>query len=310
MAFTFDYFSPSDASQYAFFRIPKMLITDSRFRCISMEAKLLYGILLDRVSLSVDHGWVDEKNHVYIIYTIEQVMSDMNCSNRKAIGLLKELEQKLGLIEKKRQGLGKPNLLYVKNFFTVCEETADPEVINGHFSECNSVISGNDEEALQDMTKGHGIKTDTTKTDSTKTDLILSDMDADEAEYREIHEYLKESLGIEAKIHDTPYRKDTILGILDLLTDICCTKKKVLYICGEARPASIVKSRLMKLNSGHLEYVLKCLDENKTQVKNIRQYMLAILYNAPTTIGPFHRAWANHDMDSGRYYQGGDNDNE
>lgn len=211
MAFTFDYFSPSDASQYAFFRIPKMLITDSRFRCISMEAKLLYGILLDRVSLSVDHGWVDEKNHVYIIYTIEQVMSDMNCSNRKAIGLLKEL---------------------------------------------------------------------------------------------------KESLGIEAKIHDTPYRKDTILGILDLLTDICCTKKKVLYICGEARPASIVKSRLMKLNSGHLEYVLKCLDENKTQVKNIRQYMLAILYNAPTTIGPFHRAWANHDMDSGRYYQGGDNDNE
>ena len=310
MTMTFDYFSPNEAGQYAFFRIPKMLISDSRFRCISMEAKLLYGILLDRVSLSVDHGWVDEQNHVYIIYTIEQVMSDMDCSNRKAIGLLKELEKKAGLIEKKRQGLGRPNLIYVKNFFTACEERSDQEVTESHFSECKKVIPEDDESTFQDMTKGHGIKTDNTKTEMTKTDLILSDeMDADEEEYREIREYLSESLGVEAKIMDEPYQKETVLGILDLLADTCSTKKKVVCICGEAKPAAVVKSRLMKLNAGHLEYVLKCLEENKSQVRNMRQYLLAVLYNAPTTIGPFYQAWVNYDMASGRFYQGG-SDNE
>lgn len=122
MAMAFEYFSPAEAEQYAFYRIPKLLISDDRFRCISTEAKLLYGILLDRVSLSLKNGWVDEENHVYIIFTIEQVMEDMNCSNKKAIAILKELETKVPLIEKKRQGLGKPNLIYVKNFFCQCKD--------------------------------------------------------------------------------------------------------------------------------------------------------------------------------------------
>ena len=104
MALAFEYFSPAEAEQYAFYRIPKMLISDERFRCISTEAKLLYGILLDRVFLSLKNGWVDEQNHVYIIYTIEQTMADMNCSNKKAISILKELENKVPLIEKKTPG--------------------------------------------------------------------------------------------------------------------------------------------------------------------------------------------------------------
>ena len=114
----FDYFTPGEAEQYAFYRVPKLLSTGEQFRTLSMEAKLLYGILLDRVSLSLRHGWVDEQNHVYIIYTIEQIMNEMNCSNKKAVTMLSELEKKVALIEKKRQGLGKPNLIYVKNFFT------------------------------------------------------------------------------------------------------------------------------------------------------------------------------------------------
>ena len=72
----FDYFTPGEAEQYAFYRVPKLLITGEQFRTLSMEAKLLYGILLDRVSLSLRNGWVDEQNHVYIIYTIEQIMQE------------------------------------------------------------------------------------------------------------------------------------------------------------------------------------------------------------------------------------------
>lgn len=115
---TYDYFTPGEAEQYTFYRIPKLLITGEQFRNLSIEAKLLYGILLDRVSLSLRNGWVDENNHVYIIYTIEQIMEEMNCSNKKAVTMLSELEKKVSLVEKKRQGLGKPNLIYVKNFFT------------------------------------------------------------------------------------------------------------------------------------------------------------------------------------------------
>ena len=115
----FDYFYGAQAEQFAFYRVPKVLFTNDRFKYLSAEAKTLYGILLDRVPLSAKNGWIDEQGRVYIICTIEEIMADMNCGNKKAIQLLSDLEEKVGLIERKRQGLGKPNLIYVKNFISV-----------------------------------------------------------------------------------------------------------------------------------------------------------------------------------------------
>lgn len=115
----FDYFYGAQAEQFAFYRVPKVLFTNDRFKYLSAEAKTLYGILLDRVPLSAKNGWIDEQGRVYIICTIEEIMADMNCGNKKAIQLLSDLEDKVGLIERKRQGLGKPNLIYVKNFISV-----------------------------------------------------------------------------------------------------------------------------------------------------------------------------------------------
>ena len=107
----FDYFYGAQAEQFAFYRVPKVLFTNDRFKYLSAEAKTLYGILLDRVPLSAKNGWIDEQGRVYIICTIEEIMEDMNCGNKKAIQLLSDLEDKVGLIERKRQGLGKPNLI-------------------------------------------------------------------------------------------------------------------------------------------------------------------------------------------------------
>ena len=115
----FDYFYGAQAEQFAFYRVPKVLFTNDRFKYLSAEAKTLYGILLDCVPLSAKNGWIDEQGRVYIICTIEEIMADMNCGNKKAIQLLSDLEDKVGLIERKRQGLGKPNLIYVKNFISV-----------------------------------------------------------------------------------------------------------------------------------------------------------------------------------------------
>ena len=112
----FDYFYGQQSEQFSFYRIPKMLFTDYRFWNVSTDAKLLYGILLDRMNLSAKNGWFDESGRVYIIFTLEETMAALNCGDNKATKLYNELEKKCGLIERKRQGLGKPNLIYVKNF--------------------------------------------------------------------------------------------------------------------------------------------------------------------------------------------------
>ena len=114
----FDYFRGMEAEQYTFYRIPKVLFTAECFRSLSCEAKVLYGLLLDRMGLSIKNRWFDEEDRVYIIFTVEELAELLNCGTQKVVRLLKELDVKsgIGLIEKKRLGLGKPNVIYVKNF--------------------------------------------------------------------------------------------------------------------------------------------------------------------------------------------------
>jgi hypothetical protein len=129
-----DYYYGIEAEQFAFYRVPRLLIKDERFRNISSDAKLLYGLMLDRMSLSMKNGWFDDENRAYIIYTIENVMSDLGCGKDKAIKVLAELDSNkgIGLIEKVRRGLGKPDIIYVKNFSTISDESAE---INTTFTE-------------------------------------------------------------------------------------------------------------------------------------------------------------------------------
>ena len=101
---------------FSFYRIPKALFTDARIRGISAEAKILYGLLLDRMGLSVKNGWTDDTGRVYIIFTTEEIMEALYCADNKATKLMKELES-CGLIERKRRGLGKPSLIYVKKLY-------------------------------------------------------------------------------------------------------------------------------------------------------------------------------------------------
>ena len=112
----YEYFYGAQAEQFSFYRIPKALFTEPNFRELSTDAKVLYGILLDRMSLSLKNQWLDAQNKVYIIFTVEEIMDALNCANQKATRLMVELEKQAGLFERKRQGLGRPNLIYVKNF--------------------------------------------------------------------------------------------------------------------------------------------------------------------------------------------------
>ena len=137
----FDYFyGPEDAEQYQFYRFPKLLITSEQFKDISVEAKLLYGLMLDRLSLSIKTGWFDSLNRAYIIYTVEDVMEDMHCGNQKAIKLVSELEKNAGLIKKKRQGLGKPSLIYVLKFSTACPQKDQESKIKNFENQNSGVV--------------------------------------------------------------------------------------------------------------------------------------------------------------------------
>ena len=118
MNYQMDYFYGHEANQFTFFRIPKLLFSDERFIGLTSDAKILYGLMLDRMGLSVKNGWIDEKNHVYIYFTLEEAMEYMRIGKDKGVKLFAELddEKGCGLIKKKKQGLGKPTLIYVMNF--------------------------------------------------------------------------------------------------------------------------------------------------------------------------------------------------
>ena len=293
----FDYFYGAQAEQFSFYRVPKVLFTKEQFKQLSAEAKILYGIMLDKLNLSVKNKWGDEKGRVYIIYTIEQIMADMNCADQKATKLLDELEKKCGLIERKRQGLGKPNLIFVKNFITGVESSMMAQIQNRENHDSGAVNI-----TTADYPKSRGINTNHNNTENSDINPIRSGYDEDGiSERNEYERYFRESLSIDVLLRENLGEEETILGILDLMVDVCCSKRSVIRIAGDDKPLAVVKSRFMKLNAEHIRYVLKCLSENTTRVRNIRQYLLTALYNAPATIRPFYQAWVNNDMATGRF---------
>ena len=291
----FDYFYGIQADQFAFYRIPKVLFTESCFKSLSTDAKALYGILLDRMNLSAKNGWIDAEGRVYIIFTTEEIMEAMGCANQKATRLLAELEKDIGLIERKRQGLGKPNLIYVKNFIR-------PDILQeSHFLNHENHDSGSVKITGQESWKSHGNNTDNSNTEYSDTDLFSSTGRTEEMRTRAAYkEYFRDSLEIDLVKQNNPGDRETLDGILDLLVDTCSANKPWIMISGDKKLVEVVKSRFMKLTSSHIEYVLKCLSDNTTRIRNTNQYLLATLYNAPTTIGPYYQSWVNNDMASGR----------
>lgn len=320
---TLDYFYGAQADQFAFYRIPKALFTEEQFKPISAEAKILYGILLDRMSLSRRNGWLDEESRVFIIFPIEEVMDAMGCANQKATRLLSELEQKAGLIERKRQGLGRPNLIYVKSFV---DNNSSPVPIPAPEPDAPSKSqilnhenhdSGSVRITIQESRKSHGSNTDINKTDMSETetypfpsdqspvhgreraqrsqDRMGRDME-ERAQYRAI---LEENLDYDILLDGHPYERDTIEEIMELLLDTICSKRQYIRIAGDDKPREVVKSQFLKLNAEHIDYVLSSFKENASKVRNIKQYLLASLYNAPLTISNYYDALVRHDMANG-----------
>ncbi len=216
----FDYFYGQSGEMFSYFRVPKILFRDIRFKDLSTDAKTLYGILLDRMSLSVKNGWLDGQGRVYIIFPVQEVMDALGCADNKATKLFRELEN-AGLVERKRRGLGKPNLIYVKNF-------ADPRYRNRDKNDSGTADSGE-----QDAAKQRRNKTEWNNTEMSETDPFLSGEGGGADERTQLEEYFSQSLEVDLLLRLCPDDEDTIYQIVDLLVDTCATKRKMLRIAEE-----------------------------------------------------------------------------
>ena len=176
-----DYYYGIEAEQFSFYRVPRLLIKDERFKKLSSDAKLLYGLMLDRMSLSIKNEWFDEDNRAYIIYTIDSIMEDLGCGKEKAVKVLAELDsvKGIGLVEKVRRGLGKPDIIYVKNFASLAENVDEKksrntdkitEVGKSDFKKSEKQTSGSPEIEPQEVGESNPNYTNYNQTDLNYTE--------------------------------------------------------------------------------------------------------------------------------------------
>ncbi len=324
-----DYYHGEEANQYNFYRIPKALFTDEHFKSMSAEAKILYGLMLDRMGLSTRNGWLDADGRVYIYFTLEDAIDMMGFGHNKIVRLFRELDE-IGLIERKKQGQGKPTRVYVKNFVLPQElapapdddsetsengksdEETDPAYVDTDTIE-EAETSPERKPALPesgnlDFPKAERNKNNRNNTDFSDTEYPIHPPASSRRRERRkskedrmrwmdyYREQIKENIDYDLLQHDYPHRMERIDGYVELMAETCCTGKETVRVNGENMPAAMVWDRLLKLDREHICYVMDAMDANTTRIGNIRAYTLSALYNAPTTMEQYYAALVSHDM--------------
>lgn len=299
----FNYFYGAQAESYSFIRVPRLLITGEAFKGLSTDAKLLYSLLLDRMGLSLRSGWLDEAGRVYIYYTVEEIQDNLNCGHGKACKLLAELDtvKGVGLIERKKQGQGKPTRIYVKQFVESGSESQPEQPKNGNPQSrkadgyaSEKRTSGQRESGKQEVPKSEGSYIYNNYTENSYTDLsIVRKPLLSNESYEACLEELKEQ--VDYPLLSLSYLDDAPEGILELICDVLCSTAPDVKIGGETIPIEKIKARFRKLRFEHIAYVLDSLDQTTSDIKNMRAYLLTALYNAPLTIGPYYSAAVRHD---------------
>ena len=294
----FKYFYGTESESFTFYRIPKALMTEEVFKVLTSDAKILYGLMLDRMSLSVKNGWFDEAGRVYIYYSIDDVMEAMGCSKNKGMKTLQELDMDtgIGLIERKKQGQGKPTIIYVKSFETGKTVSESQNVGFKTPKICDSKISKNEILDSHDLSPNEN-NINNNLLSNTDSNLILS-ADAKRSDEIDVNAYadlIRDNIELDILMERNPYDNELLEGIYEIIVETVVSQADTIVINCSKYPMSIVRSRFLKLNSSHIEYVLGCLKANTTKVRNIKKYLLATLFNAPSTMSCYYQAEVNHD---------------
>ena len=307
-----DYYYGIEAEQFSFYRVPRLLIKDERFKKLSSDAKLLYGLMLDRMSLSMKNEWFDDENRAYIIYTIDSIMEDLGCAKEKAVKVLAELDsvKGIGLVEKVRRGLGKPDIIYVKNFASITEQMDEKEPANAdkitEVGESNPNYTNYNQTYMNQTNYNHTEESYNNPINQSATEKPQDDVIDSMDDAQAYIELIKENINYDHHMKYDGYgEKELYDELFGIICEVVCVKRKSIRVAGEDYPYELVKSRFLKLNSSHLEYVIGCMKETTTKITNIKAYMITALYNAPTTINHFYQQEVQHDMYGGGWHEKG-----
>ena len=341
---------------FSYVEVPKALFTEPSLKAISADAKLLYGLMLDRMHLSKKNGWLDADGWVYIYYTLDDAMKVLGCSKGKALKVFDELEKGVELIRRTKQGTGKATVIYVKVIgddaaarvqdVKVKAETTDlvddgmmsrgaidrtsSDVGESYHEEVSLDGTGADKvqkvnTAGSDFERGqvHGMNPSKLEINKPEGSNLIRSMAGTDAcvkknaswkqdagadvehdvvrigSISQIDSYrnrIKTQISYEAMVARFPLEKEMLDGIVDLMLDVQLTRRESIVVAKDVRPTALVQERFQRIGSDHVEYVLDCMLRNTTKVRNIKSYLMAALYNAPSMIGSYYRAEVNHDL--------------
>ena len=333
MSVQFEYFYGNQAEQFAFYRIPKLLITSPEFKRVSDSAKLLYGLMLDRMSLSIKNGWLDDENRAFIYFTTNDVMEQMCCGTEKATKLLAELdvEKGIGLIERKKQGQGKPAIVYLKKFYVDdngndrnarLSETEIPdfrkskvktfenrntrlsEVESADFRESKCNYNKYNNTYVNDTEKSYTERNDTEITSYPINQVNCNTSPSSTGkgidtmrwiEKRQTYEKIIKN-NIDYDIIVNNYSKAWLDEIVAVMVDVVCSDEPTIRINKQEYPHEVVKSRFLKINSTHIEYIDMALRSNTSDVRNIRAFLITTIYRSFETADNWFSAKVQYDM--------------
>ncbi|MCR4813435.1 MAG: replication initiator protein A [Lachnospiraceae bacterium] len=302
----FDYYYGAESDSFNFIQVPKFLFTDPYFQTMKSDSKILYSFMLDRMSLSRKNEWFDEKRRVYIIYTMEEIMESVGCGHTKCVDLLKELTN-FGLIERVKRGLGKPDIIYVKDFLHAIEEPLNTDkytdfrktevktsASNTDFrkTELKTSVnrnSGLPENGTQDIRKSEASNTDLNNTNNIKTDmsytnplpLLQQTEDAPSETEEDEEEKVKKQINYDRLIWKHQDNKKLLAYILSQMTEMLSEKKsKTELSSGRYEDTILVKKKLESITFDDIESLLQMLpDKSENNVKNPRGYIRICLFN-------------------------------
>ena len=334
----FDYFYGNEAEQFTFYRIPKILITSPHFKKISDSAKLLYGLMLDRMSLSIRNGWLDDDNRAYIFFTTNDVMEQMCCGTEKATKMLTELdsEKGIGLIERVKQGQGKPAIIYLKKFYEL-EDTARStklseiesqdfqeskvktfenrktrlsEIESQDFRESKNKTFENRKSGLSEIESLEFRKSKCNYNNINNTDInYIYPINQDnyniqnsdtQTEEEWIDRYTKTVDEIKKQI-DYDYlidyaERDIVDEVVNIMAEVMTVPRPKYKIEGDFVEYDAVLNNLKKITAEQLEVCLLAYSRQRQRIRNPKAYWISVLYNIPLTSNIVLQNMVNSDL--------------
>lgn len=275
-----NYFTLDESGQFAYYQIPKQLFTEEKYSGVSAEAKLLYGILLDRMHLSIKNRWEDEQGRVYVFLTVNDVKELLHYSREKIVRLFRELEA-ADLIERNRRGQGRASVIYPKK--------VGFDGVNPNFKKSENRTSRSRETELLEV--GFSVVNNNKENNTEIINNILSDGDGG-AQAQE--EQIKAQIEYDVLVERVD--KKSLDGIVMLIADAVSGTSPTVTVGGQKFSREAVRSRLSKLECEHIEYVLEAFSKQSTKIRSVKAYLLTLLYNAPAVMEHYYQSAVNHDV--------------